>query len=69
MAERRDLSPSVLFDVPGPGEGGRQQPEGGHRQTQVSDCGISRGTEESTGEDEGEHQDQQDVHREFQKSS
>lgn len=45
----------------GSGEGGRQHPEGGHRQTQVPDCGVSRGAEESDGEDEGERQEHQDL--------
>lgn len=50
--------------VSGPGEGGRQQLEGRCRQTQVSDCGVSRGAEESDGEDEGEREEHQELHRE-----
>lgn len=48
--------------VSGSGEGGPQQPEGGHRQTQVSDCGVSRGAEGSDGEDEGKCQEHQEFH-------
>lgn len=55
----------VFFDAPGPGEGEHQQPKGGDRQIQVSDCGITRRAEEPVGEDEGEHQVHQDVHCEF----
>ena len=54
----------VCVCVSGPGEVGRQQPEGRHRQTQVSDRGVSRGAEESDGEDEGERQEHQALHRE-----
>lgn len=54
----------VMMCVSGPGEGGRQQPEGRHQQTQVSDCGVSRGAEDSDGEDEGECQAHQELHRE-----
>lgn len=55
----------VVWCVSGPGKGGCQQPEGGHRQTQVSDCGVSWGAEESDGEDEGERQEHQDIHCEL----
>lgn len=50
--------------VSDPAEGGCQQPEGRHQQTQVSDCGVSRGAQESDGEDEGECQEYKDLHRE-----
>lgn len=48
--------------VSGSGEVGPQQPEGGHQQTQVSDCGVSRGAEGSDGEDEGKCQEHQEFH-------
>lgn len=53
-----------MMCVSGPGEGGHQQPEGRHQETKVSDCGFSRGAEESDGEDEGERQAHQELHRE-----
>lgn len=51
--------------VLGPIENGRQRPEGRHQQTQVSDCGVARGAEDSEGEDEGECQENQELHREL----
>lgn len=51
--------------VLGPTEGGRQRPEGRHQQTQVSDCGVAGGAEDSEGEDEGERQENQEFHREL----
>lgn len=60
---------ALWMSVSGPDEGGRQHPEGRHRQTEVSDCGVSGGAEESDGEDEGECQEHQELHCESEKQT
>jgi len=51
----------------GPGKSGFEQPEGGHRQAEVSDRGVSRRAEESDGEDEGECQEHQELYSELER--
>lgn len=59
---------SASLCASGPGEARCQQPEGRHQQTEVSDRGVSRGAEEPDGEDEGECEEHEELHREWRTS-